>query len=107
MKNAPTAELHARTAQTRRPAASPRRAAGPHSEREMPTIVTNHGPLTDPEFESVAMQFFCRDSALHDLPAPTQIARFLHCYRVKDSQRDWADSVARRALTKLLVADGR
>jgi hypothetical protein len=85
----------------------PQPATEPARERDMPTIVTNHGPLTDPEFESVAMQFFCRDTALYDLPAPTQVARLLRCYQVKDSQRDWADAVARRALAKLLVADRR
>jgi hypothetical protein len=69
----------------------------------MDRIRTVKGQFTDPEFEAIATRYFC-DPRLRHLPARVQVDRLISDKGVVAVQQDWARAVARRALTKVVLA---
>jgi hypothetical protein len=70
----------------------------------MRRIITNHGALTEQEFETVAMLFLRAQTGMAEVPSSVQVDHLLRCYSVDRSQRDRARAVAERVRTKLQLA---
>jgi hypothetical protein len=64
-------------------------------------IDTNHGRMSEREFEIVALLFLVCEPGIPELPEPLRVDQLLHSYEVDAADRDRARRVAGRAIDKL------